>query len=96
MFPLIPVLIFIPLPPCSPCLVLCFRRYYSIDNIFHMCGECCIDPKNEWIFKIFEPGLTLAKDLTPCQENGYPFYNSTVTHGVAPISMTLDLYVKSN
>lgn len=66
--------------------------YYSIDHIFNQCGQCCIDPKNEWIFKIFEAGLTLANDTTPCPENAYPYYSETVTHGVSPVTMTLDLY----
>ncbi len=34
------------------------------------------------IFKLFEPGLTKAPDNTICPEVKYPYYNSTVTHGV--------------
>jgi hypothetical protein len=50
-----------------------------------------MDPKEFWLYKIFEPGLTIANDTT-CGGLGYPTYDSTVTHGFGPVSMTLDLY----
>ena len=50
-------------------------------------------PKNFWIYKIFEPAL--AKDETtnsPCAVRNYTIYKETPTHGVWPVTMTLDLY----
>ena len=35
-------------------------KYYSIDKIFHHCGESCLNDKDYWKYKIFEPGLTKA------------------------------------
>lgn len=65
-----------------------------------MCGEACMDPTKYWIYKIFEPGLTLAIDDTPCaeqksshaQQGNYTVYAKTDTHGGGPISVTLDMY----
>ena len=73
------------------------KKYYSIDYIFNMCGECCIDPKYYAIYMIFEPGLTNATDNTPCADFKYTVFNGTVTHGVPGIlSVTLDLYNPTN
>jgi len=66
-------------------------KYYSIDHVFGHCGECCLNPKRFKLFKFFEPGLTLAGDTT-CEKLGYPTYDSTVTHGVWPVSVSLDLF----
>ena len=47
---------------------------------------------------MFEPNLTLAMDDAPCPEQftpsgtHYAKYNVTVTHGVWPLTCTLDLY----
>merc|ERR1719291_119707 len=68
-------------------------KYYSIDHIFGHCGECCMDPAHYWGFKLLEPGLMPAGNKT-CADFGYPVYESTVTHGVGKVSMTLDLYDK--
>mgnify|MGYP006889572154 CR=1 FL=1 len=82
--------------PTTPCCKSCDEpqeKYYSVDHVFNNCGEACMDPKHYWLFKIFEPGL--AKDNstnTPCADRGYHEYRETPTHGVWPISMTLDLY----
>ena len=78
--------------PCCNTCVEPLEKYYSIDKIHNMCGECCMDPKKYAIYKIFEPGLTKATDNTPCKDNKYSGYDSTVTHGFGPIKMTLDLY----
>lgn len=79
----------------EPCCNTCTEpqeMYYSIDTTHNMCGQCCMNPKNFAIFKIFEPNLQKATDLTPCNDAAYPDYNSTVKHGFGPLSMTLDLY----
>ena len=58
-----------------------------------MCGECCMDPKDYWLYKMFEPGL--SKDETtnsPCSSRDYTLNDSTVTHGGWKVKMTLDLY----
>lgn len=49
-------------------------------------------PSNFWIFKIFEPGLEKSISNTPCADRGYTDYKGTPTHGVPPITMTLDMY----
>jgi len=51
-----------------------------------------MNPKQYWLYKIFEPGLKKATDNTPCGDNHYHNYTSTVTHGFGPVKMTLDLY----
>ena len=48
-------------------------------------------PSSYKLYKIFEPGLTLATDSTPCGDNKFHTYDSTVTHGFGPVKMTLDL-----
>jgi len=65
--------------------------YYSVDTVHGHCGECCMNPSEFKLFKIFEPNLTLAGNTT-CPDLGWPRYSSTVTHGVWPVQMTLDLY----
>lgn len=72
-------------------------KAYSIDHIFNMCGECCLQPGDFWKYKIFELGLTKTDDVagTPCADNGYSNYKETDTHGVpGVITMTLDMYTK--
>merc|ERR1719198_9448 len=82
--------------PTTPCCHDCsepLEKYYSVDKIMGNCGEACMDPKKFWIYKIFEPGL--AKDEnsnSPCADRGFHDYKNTPTHGVWPITMTLDLY----
>ena len=39
-------------------------KTYSIDNIFHHCGESCIDGNKFWLYKIFEAGLKKADNNT--------------------------------
>jgi len=43
---------------------------------------------------MFQPGLTPAHVDTPCADNQYGQYNTTVIKGVGPFNMTMDLYVK--
>ena len=62
-------------------------KYYSIDHLHNMCGECCMKPSQFWLYKIFEPGLTKATDANPCDGFGYPTYDDTVTHGFGPVKM---------
>ena len=77
---------------CTSC-TLPKKKYYSIDHRYNHCGESCMDPKDFWLFKIFEPGLAIDETTnTPCKDRKYPKYNSTPTHGVWPVTMTLDLY----
>ena len=69
------------------------QKYYSIDTRHNMCGECCMLDSDYKKYKLFEPGLTKANVTSPCTTQlGYPTYDSTVTHGGGPITMTLDLY----
>ena len=69
------------------------EKYFSIDKIHNMCGEACMDPKDYWLYKLFEPGLTKADGSnTPCSDKEFTLYDSTVTHGFLNIKMTLDLY----
>ena len=78
---------------CTSCTGI-KEKYYSIDTNKNMCGEACMNPSHFWIFKIFEKNL--AKDEndsnTPCADRKYSVYDSTPTHGIPPITMTLDLY----
>ena len=69
-------------------------KYYSIDTRFNHCGESCMDPKYFWIYKVFEKGLTKADSNTPCKDLTYTKYFKTETHGVYPITATVDLYDK--
>ena len=74
-----------------------FIKAYSIDHIFNMCGECCLQPGDFWKYKIFEFGLTKIDDVkgNPCHDAGFTNYYETDTHGVPGlISMTLDMYKK--
>ena len=81
--------------PTTPCCHSCtepLEKYHSVDHIFNNCGEACMDPSKFWIYKLFEPGLEKSKTNTPCADRDYTVYKSTPTHGVYPITMTLDLY----
>jgi hypothetical protein len=51
-----------------------------------------MDPKDYWLYKKFEAGLELSETNTPCADRGFKNYDSSPTHGVYPIKMTLDLY----
>jgi len=83
-----------PAPAAGPCCEECVApkmKYYSVDTPHGHCGESCMRPEHYRGFKLFEPNLTLAGNLS-CAALGWPVYDSTVTHGVPPITMTLDLY----
>ena len=87
--------------PLSKCCDKCEKenevKYYSIDWIFGKCGECCLDPKDYWKYKIFEPGLTKAEtESGVCASLGYAKYDKTETHGALSLKVTLDLYNKGN
>lgn len=80
--------------PAGMCCQACSAprvKYYSVDMKHGHCGECCMNPAEYHLFKIFEPNLTLANGKT-CKSLGFPAYDETVTHGIYPVSMTLDLY----
>jgi hypothetical protein len=66
-------------------------KYYVIKN--NKCGESCIDPKDYNKIKVFEQGLVLASSNTPCADNTYNKYDTTVTHGFGSLKSTLDMYV---
>eukprot|EP00747_Dinoflagellata_sp_TGD_P208908 gnl/TRDRNA2_/TRDRNA2_82347_c0_seq1.p1 gnl/TRDRNA2_/TRDRNA2_82347_c0~~gnl/TRDRNA2_/TRDRNA2_82347_c0_seq1.p1 ORF type:complete len:265 (-),score=24.32 gnl/TRDRNA2_/TRDRNA2_82347_c0_seq1:60-854(-) len=70
------------------------KKYYSVDRIMGFCGECCMDPKDFWLFKVFEPGLEGPVDnrVDPCSNHDFPRYSETVIHGVGPLSIRLDLF----
>ena len=70
-------------------------RWYSVDNKHGHCGESCMDPKDFWVYKPFEPNLTIADGSTgysSCADLGWPVYLETATHGVWPVRITVDLY----
>ena len=72
------------------------EKYYSIDTKYNMCGECCMDPKDYWLYKMFEPNLSKdEKSNIPCSDRGYGLYYKTETHGFLNIKMTLDMYKPS-
>merc|ERR1712166_896209 len=79
-------------PCCKACSVAGQVKYFSVDTTHNMCGEACMKPSQYKLYKIFEPGLTLATDNTPCADHKFHTYDSTVTHGFGPVKMTLDLY----
>lgn len=79
------------------------KKYYSIAKTFGKfgqtnCGESCIDPDEEDLYKKFEKNLTPAPDGVddPCYQNGYPVYMTTDTHGKGSIAMTVDLYASND
>ena len=82
----------------DPCCNVCPDgqiKTYSVDRIFNMCGESCMEPKDYWKYKIFEPGMHKAdgNDDTACAKQGYADYKETDTHGVPGlISMVVDMY----
>ena len=82
--------------PTDPCCHDCqspLEKFYSVDTKHGNCGEACMDPSKFWLYKIFEPAL--AQDTstnTPCKDRNYDDYLYTPTHGVWPVTMTLDLY----
>lgn len=74
-------------------------KYYSIDTAHGFCGETCLADWLYPVYKIFEPGLHKAgqdQTVDTCKGLGYPNYSDTVTHGVPPITATLDLYAPKN
>ena len=77
---------------CEACDVEGEVKYHSVDEPHHHCGECCMKPSQYKLFKIFEWNLTLSEGNTPCQDLGWPAYDTTVSHGVWPVKMTLDLF----
>ena len=79
---------------CSKCTNEGEVKYYSIDKKYDMCGECCLNPKKFYLFKIFESGLTLAENENPCETLGYSSYEETETHGFLFLKVSLDKYKK--
>ena len=54
-----------------------------------------MNPKFYWLYHIFEKNLALDENSnTPCADRGYTVYKNTPTHGVWPVTVTLDLYDK--
>jgi len=78
---------------CESCTKEGDVKYYSIDTTKNMCGECCLNPKYFWLYKVFEWGLTKAENNNPCQSHSFNTFKETVTHGAFGITMTLDLYL---
>jgi len=70
------------------------EKYYSIDKIHNMCGECCMNPSDFLKYKLFEPGLKKATIDNMCDGLNYTEYKETETHGFGNIKMTVDLYKK--
>ncbi|CAE7366214.1 Gstm5 [Symbiodinium sp. CCMP2592] len=90
----------------SPCCKSCELpkvKVFSTDAKHGYCGEACMDPKNFNLFHKFEANLTIAteehpcsKQWTPLNDKQYTDYFDTVTHGLGPISCTLDLYAPTD
>ena len=88
------------LTPCCTTCSLPRVKFFSVDVPHGFCGETCIRPSVFPFFKKFEPNLTLynGTNASPCAEQftpwgtHYTIYNGTVTHGVWPLTDTLDLY----
>ncbi len=82
----------------QPCCSVCSdpkNKYYSIaSGLFgdKHCGECCMQDKDYTLYHFFEKNLLKADSATPCKDQGYSVYSTTVTHGFGPVKMTLDLY----
>ncbi len=71
------------------------EKYYSIVDNLGYCGEACINPAYEKIFKFFEPKLMHDETNSDvCKKNGYTKYNKTVTHHISFIKANVDLYTK--
>ena len=79
---------------CSECTKNNKVKYYSVDRKYDMCGECCLNPKKFYFYKIFESGLTLAENDNPCETLGYTKHVGIETHGFFAFSVTLDKYKK--
>ena len=88
----------------APCCKTCKApavKFFSVD-VPHgpFCGETCLRPSRYPIFKLFESNLTRYRGSgpSPCAEQFTPWgthyttYNETVTHGVWPLTVTLDIY----
>ena len=88
----------------APCCKTCKApavKFFSVD-VPHgpACGETCLPPSEYPIFKLFESNLTRYRGSgpSPCAEQFTPWgthyttYNETVTHGVWPLTVTLDIY----
>jgi len=81
----------------DPCCNICPSdqiKTYSVDQIFHQCGESCIYEKDFWMYKIFEWGLKKAdsRDQRICEELNY-HYDKTESHGIpGVITIILDMY----
>ncbi len=69
------------------------QKYYSIDEKYDICGECCLKPSNSWFFGIFEKTLKLAENPNPCNSLGYTKEGATVSHGF-PFKVPVDYYLK--
>merc|ERR1711934_25033 len=85
--------------PCcqGKCTTAGEEKYWSIAKGIlgeTHCGECCMNPKDYNLYHFFEKNLTHSAVDSPCESFGFTKYDSTVTHGFGPVSMTLDLYDK--
>ncbi|CAE7617580.1 Gstm5, partial [Symbiodinium pilosum] len=100
------LLVCLGLAAADPCCTTCQLpkvKVFSTDAPHGFCGEACMEPEHFSFFHMFEANLTMAKDEHPCREQWTPLndkqytdYIQTVTHGVGPLSMTLDLYAPTD
>jgi hypothetical protein len=74
---------------CTSC-ALPEIKYYSI--VHPRCGESCLDPKDYWKFKIFEPKMAKAETPHPCADYHFTVYEETEVHGAGPLKVAVDLY----
>ena len=79
---------------CSECTKNGQVKYYSIDTKNDMCGECCLNPRKFYLYRIFELELTLAENDNPCETLGYTNHVGTETHGFLAFKLSLDKYKK--
>ena len=82
-----------------PCCNTCdegLTKYYSISNVLGNCGETCLESSKYPIYKLFEPGLTYSSSDTICKDLGFKNYVKTETHGIWPVTATVDMYKRSD
>uniref|UniRef100_A0A7S3FVB6 Uncharacterized protein n=1 Tax=Strombidium rassoulzadegani TaxID=1082188 RepID=A0A7S3FVB6_9SPIT len=80
---------------CNACSGEGVIKTYSVDHIFNMCGESCVEESKYWLYKLFEIGMHKADNNTQnvCEGLGYGNYHETEVHGIPGIiSIAVDLY----
>eukprot|EP00746_Dinoflagellata_sp_MGD_P041432 gnl/MRDRNA2_/MRDRNA2_200226_c0_seq1.p1 gnl/MRDRNA2_/MRDRNA2_200226_c0~~gnl/MRDRNA2_/MRDRNA2_200226_c0_seq1.p1 ORF type:complete len:374 (+),score=55.04 gnl/MRDRNA2_/MRDRNA2_200226_c0_seq1:193-1314(+) len=69
------------------------EKFFSIDRLNNRCGECCVQQKDLWVYRIFEPEMNFAPGPPGlCEYLGYTRYDFTDVHGAGPFTIEVDLY----